>query len=67
MDVSPFVASGPSETGRELGCFSKPRLEDGDILLNGSTAYANAGNHLTLAGKRRSTHIGAKISHEPDI
>ena len=30
------------------------RLEDGDILPNGAAAYANTGNHLTLAGDWRS-------------
>jgi hypothetical protein len=34
--------------------FSERRFEDGDVLLNGATAYADARDPLALAGERRS-------------
>lgn len=34
--------------------FSERRFKDVDVLLNGATAYADAGDQLALAGERRS-------------
>ena len=61
---SPFTAAGapckrnvlPSRCcgeSRRNG-FSERRFKDGDVLLNGATAYADARDQLAVAGERRS-------------
>jgi hypothetical protein len=37
----------------------KPRLEDGDVLLDGSSADATAGDPLAPSAKRRTAAHGA--------
>lgn len=52
--------------GQESGV-SQSRLEDRDILLDGAAAYANAGDHLTLAGERRPAPIAQYLPPETAI